>query len=225
MPLPKPHKMEKKSHFVSRCMSNTNIQNDFKTQEQRVAVCYSLFKHKQKKAMYAVEVNSDEVYLYTITPEDEEKNPLDDKSTDKPNESNDSPPQKTPDKWPPEAPNALDDTKAGDGSSIPPPSLHSGGLNPNPHNPLNFPIKPDGDWEHPSIDDMKWLLCNEDSIPIDYENKNPDIKKLKEWYISSIDSMPEDEFEGIWPQPFNEIEKYFDRPNKETTPETKLKEK
>ena len=224
MPLPKPNKNEQKSHFISRCMSNTNIQNDFKTQEQRVAVCYNLFKHKQSKASYVVDTGSD-TYIYTITQEDEEKNPLDDKKDDSDTSNNPSEPSKTPDKWPTEAPNALDDTKAGGDSSIAPPSLHSGGINPNPDNSKNFPIKPDGDWEHPSIDDMKWQLANEDSIPLNYENQNPDINKLKEWYISSIDSMPEDVLEGKWPLSFDKIEMDFDRPNKTTTPETKLKEK
>ena len=72
---------------------------------------------------------------------------------------------------------------------------------------------------------MKWQLANEDSIPLNYENQNPDINKLKEWYISSIDSMPEDVLEGKWPLSFDKIEMDFDRPNKTTTPETKLKEK
>lgn len=56
MPLPTPEKGEKESHFVSRCVASDVVQKDFKTQEQRLAVCYSQFKrHKHKKAKGADE--------------------------------------------------------------------------------------------------------------------------------------------------------------------------
>jgi hypothetical protein len=234
MPLPKPYKREEKSHFISRCMSNKNIQNDFETQDQKIAVCYSLFKHKQAKADYSVETESD-TYLYTITPEDEGENPLDDK-TEKPDLpiSSDIPP-KTPDKWPSEAPNALDDTKASDfikpsdyensDQSHPPasfPSLHSPGLNPNPDNSKNFHVKSDGDWERPTIKDMKWFLA---IISDEYYISDPDIEKMKEWYVGEIDKMSDDQFDAKWPLSFDKIEKKFDRPNKTDTPETRLKDK
>jgi hypothetical protein len=50
MPLPTPHKDEKQSDFMSRCMGSEAIK-EFKDQKQKVAVCYSQFrKHKHKKA-------------------------------------------------------------------------------------------------------------------------------------------------------------------------------
>jgi hypothetical protein len=237
MPLPKPHKKtETQSEFVSRCMSNTHIQNDFDTQEQKLAVCFSLWKHKKKKAAKSGYIVSTPEEEYIITPEDEEKekNPLDDKDSD--TSTNPPIPPKSVDKLPPEAPRALDDSNTPQTSTkgsefikkIDPklvPSLHSGGLNPNPDNPKNFHIRPDGNWEHPSIDDMKWLLCNENGIPQDYMDPNPDINKLKEYYIGEIDSMPEDQLKSDWPSTFQKIEKEFDRPGKVNTPENILKDK
>ena len=44
MPLPRPIKGEKRSNFVSRCVKNRNVIADFKTENQRLAVCFSQFK-------------------------------------------------------------------------------------------------------------------------------------------------------------------------------------
>ncbi len=50
MPLPTPKKDEKESEFMSRCMSSEAIK-EFKSQKQKVAVCFSQFRrHKHKKA-------------------------------------------------------------------------------------------------------------------------------------------------------------------------------
>lgn len=48
MPLPKPRKNEKQSEFVSKCMGDPTMNNDFPQQKQRAAVCYSQFKRKSK---------------------------------------------------------------------------------------------------------------------------------------------------------------------------------
>jgi hypothetical protein len=254
MPLPKKHKEEKRSEFMQRCMANHNVQNDFETQDQKIAVCESLFKKKSKKASFAIVTESDQTNYYTITPEDEEKNPLDHPSDT----------EKKPDKWPTQAPVALDDannvkpdfkaTKYPYGSKCPIcglptitnirqlkddpeahscvnghkysraqsikadlPSLPGPGINPNPDNSKNFPIKSGGNWEKPTLKDQKWFLAIEEAIPDD------NIENMKEWYISSIDDMPE--LEGQWPLSFDKIEKDFDRPNKINTPEVKLKTK
>lgn len=57
MPLPQPNKSEKESgksgqnKFISRCLESSIIQKDFKTQAQRIAVCYSTYeKAKKSKA-------------------------------------------------------------------------------------------------------------------------------------------------------------------------------
>lgn len=238
MPLPNPHKKEKRSEFVSRCMSNTHIQNDFDTQEQKVAVCYSLFKKKTKKAAFAVETDSDQTNYYTILPEDEDnyKNPLDHDSDNQDRPEN---PQISPDKWPSQAPKALDDTpglkpdlKASDfkrsddykksDQSHPPasfPSLSPPGINTNPDNSKNFPIKSGGNWEKPQLKDQKWFLAIEEAIPDD------NIENMKEWYINAIDKMPYSQENANWPLSFDKIEKDFDRPNKINTLEVKLKNK
>lgn len=49
MPLPKPHKGQDRNSFINSCMQNKHIQNDFKNNMQRVAVCENLYrKHKKK---------------------------------------------------------------------------------------------------------------------------------------------------------------------------------
>lgn len=48
MPLPKPRKNEKQSEFVSKCIGDPTMNNDFPQQKQRAAVCYSQFKRKSK---------------------------------------------------------------------------------------------------------------------------------------------------------------------------------
>jgi len=48
MPLPKIRKKETEQEFISRCMSDEMMRNDFKDQKQRAAVCYSQFKVREK---------------------------------------------------------------------------------------------------------------------------------------------------------------------------------
>jgi len=48
MPLPKPHKDEKQSDFVSRCMSDATMRKEFPKDDQRVAVCVNIFKDKDQ---------------------------------------------------------------------------------------------------------------------------------------------------------------------------------
>lgn len=48
MPLPKPKAGEDRDTFVTRGLSSPSIQNEFKTNEQRVAVCNSLYDNSDK---------------------------------------------------------------------------------------------------------------------------------------------------------------------------------
>jgi len=48
MPLPKPSKKETEQEFVSRCMGDEMMNEDYKDQKQRAAVCYSQFKRRIK---------------------------------------------------------------------------------------------------------------------------------------------------------------------------------
>jgi len=47
MPLPKPKPTESKKEFISRCLRDPNINKEFKTQEQRIAVCYSIWAQEK----------------------------------------------------------------------------------------------------------------------------------------------------------------------------------
>jgi hypothetical protein len=50
MPLPKSHEGQSEKDFIASCMRSDVIQNDFDTQEQRLAVCYSQYKRSHKKS-------------------------------------------------------------------------------------------------------------------------------------------------------------------------------
>lgn len=48
MPLPKPRKEEDEDKFMERCLSNKNSKKEFPKMKQRIAVCMSQFKNKDK---------------------------------------------------------------------------------------------------------------------------------------------------------------------------------
>lgn len=48
MPMIKPSKKETEQEFVSRCMGDEMMNEDFKDQKQRAAVCYSQYKKRIK---------------------------------------------------------------------------------------------------------------------------------------------------------------------------------
>ena len=49
MPLPTPNKGEKKSDFISRCVTSKVMQTEYPDKKQRLAVCYSQWNRKNKK--------------------------------------------------------------------------------------------------------------------------------------------------------------------------------
>jgi len=44
MPLPKKKKYEREDKFISRCVSNETMKDDFENIKQRLAVCYNIFR-------------------------------------------------------------------------------------------------------------------------------------------------------------------------------------
>jgi HK97 family phage portal protein len=52
-PLPKPHEGEDQNEFISRCMSDDEVQRDFDSQEQRLAVCFSQWREEQPNGAMA----------------------------------------------------------------------------------------------------------------------------------------------------------------------------
>lgn len=48
MPLPSPKKKETEQEFVSRCMGDDMMNEDYKDQKQRAAVCYSQYSRRMK---------------------------------------------------------------------------------------------------------------------------------------------------------------------------------
>lgn len=49
MPLPSPQKDEDQSKFISRCAGDETMNKDYPDTKQRVAICYSQWKNKDKK--------------------------------------------------------------------------------------------------------------------------------------------------------------------------------
>ena len=64
MPLPKPKNKEKKSEFVSRCISELTKSGEFKTQDQRIAVCYKKFEEAKASADVVVGFGNEE-FIYS----------------------------------------------------------------------------------------------------------------------------------------------------------------
>ena len=61
MPLPKPKKNEKEDDFIERCMSE--LKDEFEDNDQRLAVCYDIWKNKEAKTM----ANEKEFRAFPIT--------------------------------------------------------------------------------------------------------------------------------------------------------------
>ncbi len=74
MPLPTPNrdesgrKTEKKSEFISRCMGNPTMNEDFPENAQRAAVCYSQWEKKKAKAAYVVTAAGEEFATFIDPP-------------------------------------------------------------------------------------------------------------------------------------------------------------
>lgn len=49
MPIPNPHKNEKKEDFVSRCMGDEVMNKEYPDQKKRSGICYSQWENKNKK--------------------------------------------------------------------------------------------------------------------------------------------------------------------------------
>jgi hypothetical protein len=60
MPIPAPHKTESKSEFVSRCMGDKVMNEDYEDQKQRAAVCYSRWDRRKAKASFTFSVGGEE---------------------------------------------------------------------------------------------------------------------------------------------------------------------
>ena len=65
MPLPKPKNKEKRSDFISRCVSQVAKDPKFKDNKQRVAICYTQFKEAKASADGVVALaNNDEMLIF-----------------------------------------------------------------------------------------------------------------------------------------------------------------
>jgi len=65
MPLPKPKDKEKKNDFVSRCITDLTDKKEFKTQDQRIAVCYSQYKDAKAVAEEVIGSGDDECLSFS----------------------------------------------------------------------------------------------------------------------------------------------------------------
>lgn len=58
MPLPTPKHDETEQEFVSRCMGDKIMNQDYTDQKQRAAVCYSQFKEREKKDVASMKIHA-----------------------------------------------------------------------------------------------------------------------------------------------------------------------
>ncbi len=63
MPIPNPKGPEAKKEFVSRCMSDSVMVEEFSDEKQRAAVCYSKWR-KAEGSEYMPEDEDSEVIIY-----------------------------------------------------------------------------------------------------------------------------------------------------------------
>lgn len=49
MPIPQPAKEEENKDFMSRCLSDKTMKKEFKDIKQRIAVCMTTYRDKDKK--------------------------------------------------------------------------------------------------------------------------------------------------------------------------------
>jgi len=61
MPIPSPDKGQDKNSFISNCMSNDTMKEEFPSHKQRLAVCHSKLKRKKAKGSDNPCWNDDEV--------------------------------------------------------------------------------------------------------------------------------------------------------------------
>jgi hypothetical protein len=64
MPLPSPKNKEKKSEFVSRCVSELTNSKEFESQDQRLAVCYKQFEEAKASAFASVSFGNEEFLAF-----------------------------------------------------------------------------------------------------------------------------------------------------------------
>ena len=68
MPIPTPYKGKKpesKNEFISRCMGDKVMNNDYKDNSQRAAICYSQWKEHTKNASAVIAIKDDEIAYFT----------------------------------------------------------------------------------------------------------------------------------------------------------------
>lgn len=74
MPIPTPRKGQSQQEFISSCMGDKIMNEDYKDQKQRAAICYSKWREKTKKASYIVDIAGEEIaYFDEETEESGEK--------------------------------------------------------------------------------------------------------------------------------------------------------
>ncbi len=65
MPIPTPSKREKRSDFISSCMSDEVMNKDYPDNKQRAAICYSQWERKKSKAGLVAETDNEET-IFTM---------------------------------------------------------------------------------------------------------------------------------------------------------------
>jgi hypothetical protein len=61
LPIPTPGDDEAEGDFISRCMSNETMKEDFPDNDQRLAVCFSRWEHRDEKTFAEFEAIAEAV--------------------------------------------------------------------------------------------------------------------------------------------------------------------
>jgi HK97 family phage prohead protease len=73
MPIPKPQKGETEDDFISRCMSNDTMKEEYPDNDQRLAICYDSWRESKKTASIHIERRA---YDFTLEEREEKTGEL-----------------------------------------------------------------------------------------------------------------------------------------------------
>jgi len=76
MPIPTPKKEETQDDFIERCMSNDIMKKEYDDNDQRLAVCFSQWKKKEKKSMREPQIERREIPLSEFRVQRKDDEPL-----------------------------------------------------------------------------------------------------------------------------------------------------
>lgn len=69
MPIPTPHKTEKKSDFIARCASDSTMNKEYPDNKQKIAICFQKWEDRKAKAAYVITAAGEEFATFLNDPD------------------------------------------------------------------------------------------------------------------------------------------------------------